>query len=116
MCPSPQPSPRKAAGGGGHRASRSLQLISHLVDCGLGADFILFAARRTGNADRTDHLFADLDRQRASDRDNAGEELRAAIGIFGEVLRPIAGGRAEGTRGIGLALAVLDGMWRGIVA
>ena len=40
-----------------------LQLRFDFVDAGLGAGLVLFAARRTGHADRPDGLLAHLDRQ-----------------------------------------------------
>src|SRR3954471_12989546 len=39
-----------------------LQRIRDLGDAGIGADLVLFAARRARHADRTDHLVAGLDR------------------------------------------------------
>ncbi len=44
----------------------SLQLIGNLVDASLRADIVL--AGRTGNANRADHLVADLNRQAAAQR------------------------------------------------
>src|SRR6266404_4763132 len=43
----------------------SLELISHFVDPGLDARFVLFTARRARSAGCADDLVADLDRQRA---------------------------------------------------
>src|ERR1700694_4322343 len=47
----------------------SLQLVGDLVDAGLDADLVFFAARSTRSTGRADRLIADLDRQRALGRD-----------------------------------------------
>src|SRR5258708_25844853 len=49
------------------------QRIRDLVDAGLGADLILLAAGRSGDADRPDHIVANLDRQRALGGDHVAE-------------------------------------------
>src|SRR5712671_3288405 len=49
------------------------QLVRHLVDAGLGASFVLVAARRPGNPDGADGVLADLDRQCALRRGDVGE-------------------------------------------
>src|SRR5262252_3095925 len=54
-----------------------LQVRRHLVDAGLGAGFVLVAARRAGDADRADRVLADLDRQAALRRYDVGEMERA---------------------------------------
>src|SRR4051812_37885769 len=43
-----------------------VHFVLDLVEAGLHAGFVLLAARRAGDADRADHLIADLDRQRAA--------------------------------------------------
>ena len=50
-----------------------LQLILDLVEAGLDAGLVLLAARRAGGAGRADHIVADLDRQRALRRGEAGQ-------------------------------------------
>src|SRR5579872_2992385 len=84
------------------------QLVGDLVEAGLGADLVLVAAGRAGDADPADHLIADLDRQSALRRDDPVEvyEERRRVGL--ETLHDLAGRDPEGARGIGLALAVLD--------
>src|SRR5258706_2877887 len=64
------------------KAARLLfQLRSHLVDAGLGAGFVLVAARRAGNADGADGVIADHDRQRTLRGYEIGEEEIPRIGI-----------------------------------
>src|SRR5580700_4287303 len=94
----------------------SFQLVGDLVDPGLGADLVLVAAGRPGNADRADDFVADLDGQRPLRGDHVvqvhGEEGWVLLVSVGDLAR----GDAEGARGIGLAKAVLERVRRGIVA
>ena len=76
------------------RGKRLLQLIRDLVDAGLGAGFVLVAAGRAGDANRADHVVADLDRQRAARRDHVAEAQRAGAGSLGDVVGELAGGDA----------------------
>ena len=53
---------------------RLFEVRGNLVDAGLGAGFILVAARRAGNPDGADDVVTDLDRQRALGRHDVGQE------------------------------------------
>src|SRR5438128_7267791 len=87
-------------------ASGSLELIGDLLDAGLDAGFVLLAAGSTGGAGGADHLFADLDRQRAASGGEPAEILRPHLRIFLQSFFHLARGNAEGARGIGLLEAV----------
>src|SRR4026207_946059 len=87
-------------------ANASFQLILDLVDAGLHAGLVLLATRRTGRTGSTDHLVADLDRQRAAPGGEAGEVLRAHLRIILQALFHLARGDAEGARGERLLEAV----------
>src|SRR5262252_2972658 len=58
-----------------------LQVGGHLVDAGLGACLVLFAAGRAGHPNRADRLVADLDRQRALRRGDVGQKQRTGIRV-----------------------------------
>src|SRR6516162_3563699 len=50
-----------------------MTVIGHLVDAGLGAGLVFFAAGRPGHADCADDLVTDLDRQGTLGCDDAAE-------------------------------------------
>src|SRR6266436_974008 len=87
---------------------RSLQVGGHLFDAGLGTSLVLIAARRTGHADRTDRLIADLDRQRALRRNDVGETERAGERIALDAVGKFAGRPCKGARRVGLLHGVLE--------
>src|SRR5262245_22928282 len=97
-------------------ARTSLQVGGDLLEAGLYAGFVLFAARSAGGAGRADHLLADFDRQRAARGGEAGKILRAHLRILLQSLFHVARGDAEGARGKGLLKAVLHGVRSGTVA
>ena len=70
---------RKRAGW--RRRAPSLELIRHLVDAGLGAGLVFFAAWRTRNSDGADDLVADLDRQCTLRRNDPGQMHGAVVGL-----------------------------------
>src|SRR5450432_3713846 len=88
--------------GGGRELSESAKLRlfeirRDLVDAGLGADFVLVAARCTGHPDGADRVPVDDDRQRALRRDDVGEKERAGSRIALDVLGKLARRGAEGS-------------------
>src|SRR5688572_12135882 len=90
-----------------------LELILDLVDPGLDAGLVLLAARAARCAGRTDHVVADLDRQRALARDHVRQGDEAELRVVLQPLHEIARGAAEGARGVGLAEAVIHGVRAG---
>src|SRR5262245_33421763 len=60
-------------------ARTSLQVGGDLLEAGLYAGFVLFAARSAGGAGRADHLLADFDRQRAARGGEAGKIPAMAV-------------------------------------
>lgn len=93
-----------------------LELIGDLVNPSLGADLVLVPAGRAGDADGADHVVADLDRQRTLGGDDAAQMHRSGRRVVLDTLGEHTRGDTEGARGVGLALAVLDRMRRGVVA
>src|SRR5258708_22829625 len=87
---------------------RSLQVGGHLFDAGLGTSLVLIAARRTGHADRTDRLIADLARQRALRRNNVGEPERTRERIARDAVGKFTGRPCKGARRVGLLHGVLE--------
>src|SRR6266852_2072534 len=85
-----------------------LQIGGHLVDAGLGASFVLVAARGAGHPNGADRLVADLDRQRAPRRDDVGETERAGERIALQAIGKVAGRPCEGARRVGLLHGVLE--------
>ena len=71
---------------------RLFEVCGHLVDAGLGAGFILVAARCAGNADGTDHVVTDHDRQRALRRGDVGQKERTGVRVAFDVVCKFAGG------------------------
>ena len=59
-----------AAPTGETRRFKSLQAISDLGDSGISTGFVFLTAGGAGNANRTDHLGAGLDRYAAADRND----------------------------------------------
>src|SRR5262245_43207637 len=94
----------------------SLELIGDLIDGGLDAGFVLFAAGSAGGARGANHLLADLDRQRAAPGGEPTEILRPHLRIFLQPFFHLARGNAESARGIGLLEAVLHRVRPGAVA
>src|SRR5258707_8211170 len=82
-----------------------LQLIFHFVDAGIDAGLV--DAGRTGEADSSDHVVADLDRHAASDGDDMEQggllpAHRLRLHSLDELLR----GHAEGPPGPGFAAPI----------
>src|SRR5262245_5647056 len=96
--------------------ARSLELIGDLVDAGLDAGFVLLAAGSAGDADRTDDVLADRDRQRATRGGKPGEILGTHLRILLQPLFHLARRNPEGARGESLLEAVLHGVRPGAVA
>src|SRR5947208_13236002 len=93
------------------------QLILHLGDAGLGAGFLLgLATRRAAQADGTDRVFADHDRNAATERNDLRKTTLAGDVAFGRALRPFGGGSPERERSIGLAAGKLEIVRRGVIA
>src|SRR5260221_2035960 len=92
------------------------ELIRDLLDAGLYAGFVLFAAGSAGDACCADHLVADLDGQRAAPGGEAGEILGTHLGILFQSFFHLARGDAESAGGVGLLEAVLHGMRSGTIA
>src|SRR3954452_13916298 len=89
--PSLKPSTRRSC----WPSSSLFELIGDLVDAGLGARLVLVAARRAGNADGADRLFAGLDRQRAAGRDHVAKPQPTGVGGLGDVLGELARGQTS---------------------
>src|SRR5215468_1995692 len=85
-----------------------LQVGGHLVDAGLGASFVLFAAGRAGHPNRADRLVADLNRQRALRRGDVGQKECAGIRVAFDALGEFAGRPREGARRIRLLHRVFE--------
>src|SRR5205823_4595848 len=66
--------------------------------------------------DRANDVIADLDRQPAGGSADIAEPQRETGRVFLLPLPELAGRRAKRPRRIGLAKAVLDRVWRGVVA
>jgi len=101
----------------GPRASRAARsesgyfsLIRHLVDAGLGAGLILFAAGRARHSDRPDHVFAGHDRQRACRRDDVVQVNKGKQWVVLEALGHRRGRAAERARRVGFFEAVFHGV------
>src|SRR5262245_5935354 len=94
----------------------SLELVGHLVDAGLDAGFVLVAAGSAGDANRTDDVLADHDRQRTTRGGEAGEILGTHLRILLQPVFHLAGRNPEGARGVSLLEAVLHGVRPGAVA
>src|SRR4051812_20931138 len=87
----------------------SLQTIRHFIDTGLGAGFVVLAARRAADADAAYGLFPDLDRQAAERGDDAAGRAKARRDrVVDQALRKGARRLPEHARGVGLALCELD--------
>ena len=92
-----------------------LELIGDLVDAGLRADVVL--AGRARDADRADHLIADLDRQPAGERQHAGIlHRRRVTGLVLQRLAKAADGWLIGARGVSLAVGAFRRVQAGAVA
>src|SRR6266478_4019706 len=78
------------------------EIVGDLVDAGLSTNFILVAAWRAGNADGTDRLLSDHDRQRAAGSHDVGEHQLGGGRILADVLGKLAGCNAERARRVGL--------------
>src|SRR5437762_6002548 len=69
------------------------QLIRHLGDAGLGAGLLLgLATRRAAQANGTDRVFADHDRNAAAERNNVRKTTLPGDVAFGRALRPFGRG------------------------
>src|SRR5580765_5820680 len=67
---------------------RACKIILDARDPGLGAGFVLVAARRTRDSERTDDFTFGLDRDPAGERQNVGQRREnSAVWIFGYELR-----------------------------
>src|SRR5947209_18440621 len=95
---------------------RSLEQVGDLVDAGLDAGLVLFAARRAGRTDRADRLLTDLDRKCTLVGDDVREMYEPERRVGFQAIDQSARRRAEGACGVSLAKAVLDGVRPSIVA
>src|SRR6266571_1225913 len=88
---------------------RSLELIGHLLQPGLGAGFVLLLAWSAAHPDSTYGILADLDRNAAAERDHIGQaSLPEQVGARRGALRPFHAWPAESDRGIGLPTRQFD--------
>src|SRR5437763_5056641 len=94
----------------------SFELVGDLVDASFRACLILFAARRTGDPNRTDDLLAGFDRQRTLRRDDPRKVYSSEGRVVLHPLYEFARRDAKRTSGIGFTLAVLHCMRRGAIA
>src|ERR1700676_4639316 len=121
LTPEQKPPSKTRADGAGFRMATCappglLQPVGDLVERGLDAGLILFAARSTGGSGPANHFLAEHDRQRALHGNDVAEIDETERGFSLDALDHLARWRAGRARSVGLPHAVFHGVRIGIVA